>query len=127
MRRRRRTGEAHVGTNRTAHRRGLGNEAMATAMSTADLARDREQAAADLEAAIADLGMVFRRFQRLTKQLEDQGHVELARHLDVALSMHLHAAGLATFLDRKLVSPATGPPSLRDLVARQHAQLPIRT
>jgi hypothetical protein len=90
--------------------------------------RAREDAAAELEAAIADLRVAYETYLRLTTELETQGqHPDLGRYLETAIAMQLHAAGLAPFLERKLPSPAGGPPSLRELTERQHTRTPTLT
>lgn len=91
-------------------------------MTNRTVLQAREDAAAELEAAIADLRVAYETYMRLTTQLEEQGkHPDLARYLESAISMHLHCAGLSAFLERKLPSPG-GPPSLRELTERQHAR-----
>lgn len=85
--------------------------------TTDDLARARVQAAADLEVAIAALGIKYRAFTQTTDALEQQLGVDLARYLEVPIVLHLARAGLGGFLERRL----TGTPgSLRALVERQH-------
>lgn len=86
-------------------------------LSVQDLARDRENAAADLERQIAALGVAHRKYQRTTQQLGDRVGADLARRLEVPIILHLVRAGLSAFLERKL----TGMPgSLLALVEEQH-------
>lgn len=92
------------------------------------LMQAREDAAAELEAAIADLRVAYETYMQLTTQLETQGqHPDLGRYLETAIAMQLHFAGLSMFLEHKLPSPASGPPSLRELTERQHARTPTLT
>lgn len=89
-------------------------------MTTHELAQAREQAAADLEAAIVALGVTCREYERLTTALGDRVQADLARRLEVPIVLHLARAGLSGFLERKL----TGTPgSLRALVREQQARL----
>jgi hypothetical protein len=82
-----------------------------------ELAFEREQAAADLEDAIAALGVKHGRYQRVTQQLGDRMGADLTRRLEVPIILHLVRAGLSAFLERKL---AGRPGSLLALVEEQH-------
>lgn len=90
-------------------------------VAVADLALARAEAAADLEQAIAGLGVAFNALERATKALELGVNVELTRYLEVPIVLHLTRAGLGGFLDRKL---AGAPPSLRSFVENQHRRTP---
>ena len=85
------------------------------------LARERAEAAADLETAIVSLGLAYEGYQRTTQQLADLVHADLARRLEVPIVLHLARAGLSSLLERKL--HAGTPASLRTLVDEQHEQL----
>jgi hypothetical protein len=90
------------------------------AMRLDDLARAREQAADRLEQAIRDLGDAFRTYSAATAELEHASGEELSRYLEAALCMHLSAAGLSSYLERKLVGT---PAPLRALVDGQHRRV----
>ncbi len=57
------------------------------------LARDREQAAADLEAAIAALGVVYQHYARLTTALGDRLGADLTHRLELPIVLHFATAG----------------------------------
>jgi hypothetical protein len=95
---------------------------MATTHAIEALAHARERAADDLEHALVNVGLARARLAETTAQLEAQLHVELGRHLDGALTLHLVRAGFSGLVERKLHGEA---PSLRDLVADQHTRVGI--
>ena len=82
-----------------------------------DLARAREEAADQVEAAIVSVGIAYREYERLTTVLSERTGADLARRLEGPIMLHLAQAGLSAFLERKLVGT---PGSLRALVAEQH-------
>ena len=86
-------------------------------MTVAELARDREDAAAALEAAIVALGVALARYRQATAQLDERGGGDLDRYLEVPLILHLTHAGLGPWLDRKLQGT---PAPLRTFCAEQH-------
>jgi hypothetical protein len=93
---------------------------MIPADSAHALARDREEAAEQLETAIAALGAAFQHYERLTRELTDRTHEDLSVRLDAPIILHLARAGFGRFLDRKLTGT---PASLRALCEQQHERL----
>lgn len=93
----------------------------APVVTTHALARAREEAAADVEAKLAEFGAAFHDYELLTASLGARVGVELERRLEVPLVLHLRRAGLGSFLARQL--SAGTPGSLRTLCEEQHARL----
>jgi hypothetical protein len=91
-------------------------------LTTPELARAREHAAADLDTAIAALGVAHEEYQRTTQQLGDRVGADLTRRLEVPIILHLAKAGLSVLLDRKLQGPVA---PLCDLVVDEHARLTL--
>lgn len=85
-----------------------------------ELARARAEAAERLEAAIANLGTAYGAYSSATDVLEFRVNVDLARYLENPIILHLSQAGIAAFLERRLVGR---PASLRRLVEAQHRKI----
>ena len=92
--------------------------------STLALARDREAAAVELEAAIAALGVAHDTYQRVTRELDGWVGGDLARRLDIPIVLALVDAGLDKFLERKLVVHGERA-SLQSVVEEQHERLAL--
>lgn len=85
----------------------------------ATLTNAREEAAAELEAAIVAVGAALCTYDRTTKTLSARLGAHLTWQLDTAIGLHLVNAGLSRFLEQKLqVTGQLG--SLRAVVERQH-------
>lgn len=91
-------------------------------VTTEQLVAQRVQAAADLEAVIAALGVAYRAFSEATAALESRVGQDLTRYLEVPIVLHLARAGLGGFLERKLSGT---PASLRTLVEEQHRRAQV--
>jgi hypothetical protein len=89
---------------------------MATA-SNAELAAARALAAERLEAAFDALGVAYGAYVKATNALEFRTNEDLARYLEVPITLHLVRAGLGPFLERRLTGTAA---PLRALVETQH-------
>ncbi len=95
---------------------------LASDVDTLALAVDREEAAAQLEAAIVGLGLAYASYHRTTQQLGDRVNADLTRDLEVPITLHLAKAGLAAYLERKLQGE---PGALRTMCAQVHARLAL--
>jgi len=73
---------------------------MPVARSTSELARAREDAAAELEVAIVAVGAAYQEYARLTQTLSERVGDHLAWQLEVPINLHMVSAGLARFLER---------------------------
>lgn len=87
-----------------------------------ELASAREHAAAELEAAIAALGVAYAAYEHTTQQLGDLVGLDLGRRLETPICLHLVRAGLAPFLASKLEPHGPLAP-LAVLAAEQHQTL----
>jgi hypothetical protein len=90
--------------------------------SAITIAREREAATAELEAAAESFAAAFGRYQELTAALEAHVGVECARRIDTPLVIHLNALGLTTLLERKLAGQRV---PLVALVSEQHDRLGV--
>ena len=86
------------------------------------LAREREQKATELEAALVVAGRAFRDFLRITAALSDHVGADFHQKLAVPILLHMSRAGFSSVLERQLQVHGT-PASLRALVAEQHATI----
>ena len=96
-----------------------------TPATVADLAHAREEATADLDAAIRVIGVAYGDYQDTTQALSDRLGVDLFGRLDVPIIHALVRAGLTRFLERKLVAHGSAM-SLRALVEEQHHDRLVR-
>lgn len=87
------------------------------------LAAAREDAANDLEVAVHDLGIAYRRYSALTQQLSELVGPHLGRRLEVPIYLHLAKAGLGPLLQRQLTGE---PASLRSICETDHQRLVTR-
>src|SRR5258708_13489316 len=87
--------------------------------TASELAREREQAAAQLEAALVVAGAAYREFLRVSAALSDVLGMDLHQKLAIPILLHMSRAGFAALLERK-VQAHGAPASLHDLVEQQH-------
>lgn len=88
--------------------------------TTKAIAEQREQAAGELEGAIALLGRAHKRYTNLTRELSSKIGQDLTYALDAPIILHLMKAGLGELLERKL----TGEPGpLTNIVRDAHHKL----
>lgn len=86
-----------------------------------ELAREREQAAEDFEAALVVAGAAYRDFLRVSTALSDRLGADVHQKIAVPIITLMARAGFSALLERKLVARGT-PPSLRELVTKQHEE-----
>ena len=91
-----------------------------TTLTVAQLAREREQAADDLDTAIVALGVAYASYQRTTEALSARVGIDLTYRVEPVLILHLAQAGFGPFLERKLQGAAA---ALRALVEDEHRKL----